>query len=85
MAVNDALLQFQADISECTVVRGGIESTAIGAAFAAGIGHGIYSGTEDVESLWEETGRWEPSMAEPDRTQRRARWEAAVERSLGWA
>jgi len=85
MAVNDALLGFQADISDCRVVRGGIESTAIGAAFAAGIGHGIYSGTEDVESLWEETGRWEPAMRAPDRAHRRARWEAAVERSLGWA
>ncbi|GAA4506803.1 glycerol kinase GlpK [Brevibacterium yomogidense] len=85
MSVNDDLLQFQADISDCEVVRGGIESTAIGAAFAAGIGHGIYAGTEDVEELWQETGAWTPTMPVDERTHRRSRWESAVERSLGWA
>lgn len=85
MSVNDALLQFQADISDCEVVRGGIESTAIGAAYAAGIGAGLYTGTDDVRRLWEETGRWEPAMPADERTHRRGRWEAAVQRSLGWA
>src|SRR5699024_8947067 len=85
MAVNDALLQFQADISDCEVVRGGIESTALGAAFAAGIGHGLYAGTEDVRALWAETGRWRPQMDPHDRAHRRDRWESAVQRSLGWA
>jgi glycerol kinase len=85
MAVNDALLQFQADISDCEVVRGGIESTALGAAFAAGIGRGVYTGTDDVRALWQETGRWTPQMAHDDRAHRRDRWESAVQRSLGWA
>lgn len=85
MSVNDALLQFQADISDCDVVRGGIESTVLGAAFAAGIGQGLYGGTEDIEELWRETGAWTPSMSVEERSHRRARWEAAVERSLGWA
>ena len=85
MAVNDALLQFQADISDCEVVRGGIESTALGAAFAAGVGHGIYAGTDDVRALWQETGRWSPGMPRDEREHRRGRWEAAVQRSLGWS
>jgi glycerol kinase len=85
MAVNDALLQVQAEISDGEVVRGGIESTALGAAFAAGIGRGVYTGTDDVRALWQETGRWTPQMAHDDRAHRRDRWESAVQRSLGWA
>ncbi|WP_029089051.1 glycerol kinase GlpK [Brevibacterium album] len=85
MAVNDALMQFQADVSDCEVTRGSIESTATGAAFAAGMGAGAFSGTEDLAALWEETGRWAPRMAASERSARLARWEQAVERSLGWA
>ncbi|WP_019157583.1 glycerol kinase GlpK [Brevibacterium senegalense] len=85
MAVNDALLQFQADISDCEVVRGGIESTVLGAALAAGIGRGTYGGTDDVRALWQETGRWTARMDPRDRAHRRDRWESAVQRSLGWA
>jgi glycerol kinase len=84
MAVNDGLMQFQADISDCEVTRGSIESTATGAAFAAGMGAGVFAGTDDLARLWEETGRWEPRMTAAERATRLTRWDEAVQRSLGW-
>ena len=61
---NDRLLmQFQADVAGVPVVRPKvIETTALGAAYAAGIAVGFWSGTQDVVDNWAEGARWEPSM-----------------------
>lgn len=85
MSVNDALMQFQADVLGCEVVRPPtVESTALGAAFAAGIGAGLYSGTAEVAGFHAVDRRWQPQIDAGERARIRGRWEAAVERSLGW-
>jgi glycerol kinase len=85
-AVNDALLQFQADILRIPVERPRVtETTALGAAFLAGLATGFWSSIEEIASTWQLERRFEPLMdlAECDRLL--ARWRRAVERSKGWA
>jgi glycerol kinase len=57
----------------------------LGAAFAAGLAVGVWSGTEELAALWSEEQRWEPLMEPAERERLYARWQEAVERSLGWA
>ncbi|WP_349828521.1 glycerol kinase GlpK [Brevibacterium litoralis] len=85
MSMNDLLMQFQADVLDIDVVRPtSIESTAGGAASAAGIGSGLWSGTEEVAEFWQEEARWSPGIDSDTRSRIRTRWDHAVERSLGW-
>ena len=85
MSVNDAIMQFQADVADCTVVRPPVvESTALGAAFAAGIGAGVHDGTAAVAAFAREEASWSPAIDADERARLLGRWEAAVERSLGW-
>ncbi|MFG0253674.1 MAG: glycerol kinase GlpK [Rhodopirellula sp. JB053] len=84
-SVNDLLMQFQADILQVPVVRPNvIETTAIGAAFLAGLAVGFWNGIDEVESIWKSERVFEPSMPAADVTRRRERWRQAVERSRGW-
>lgn len=86
MSRNDLLMSFQADVLGTEVVRPTtIESTATGAATAAGIGAGLYSGTADVARFWTEEKRWSPRIDEDARVRLLHRWNEAVDRSLGWA
>lgn len=85
MTANDHVMQFQADLCGVDVVRPKvIETTALGAAYAAGMAVGFWKGTEDVIANWQEGKRWVPSMdqAEVDRTYRL--WKKAVTRTFDW-
>ncbi len=85
-AANDLLMQMQADLTGVPVVRPAVlETTALGAAYLAGVGAGVWASTDEVASLWRADRTFEPRMREDERTARRAQWSRAVERSLGWA
>jgi glycerol kinase len=85
-AVNDALLQFQADILRVPVERPRVtETTALGAAFLAGLATGFWSSTDEVEATWQLDRRFEPQMDQADRDRLVQRWRHAVERTKGWA
>ena len=83
--VNDLLMQFQADIIGVPVVRPVVaETTALGAAYAAGLAVGFWSGLDDLRSNWQEDARWEPSM-DPEEAARLLRnWKKAVTKTLDW-
>jgi glycerol kinase len=81
MTVNSLLMQMQADLLGVPVVRPKcIETTALGAAFLAGLGCGFWQGTEAVESAWQEDVRFTPRMSATDRQQTLDRWHRAVGR-----
>lgn len=86
MTQNDLLMQFQADMVGVDVVRPVItETTALGAAYAAGLAVGFWGGLEEIRQLWAESARWSPTMPESRRDQLLSRWRQAIERSYGWA
>jgi glycerol kinase len=86
MAANELLMQFQADILGVPVVRPrSLETTALGAAYAAGLAVGFWRGAEDIAAHWRPGRRWNPVMTALERERLVASWEKAVERSLGWA
>lgn len=81
-AVNNLLMQFQADILGKTVVRPvDVETTALGAAYLAGIAEGVWSGTEEVESFWRIERRFEPTMPDRRRAELVSAWKEAVLRA----
>ncbi len=85
MTANELLMQFQADILGVDVVRPKVaETTALGAAYAAGLAVGYWSGLAEIESLWAEDARWSPEMGAGDRDRLHHRWQEAVQRSLDW-
>jgi len=82
---NRWLMQFQADVLDAPVIVPEItETTALGAAYLAGIGAEIWT-AEEVAEMWCEAARYEPSMAAAEREHLLGRWREAVERSRGWA
>lgn len=85
MAVNDLLMQFQADILGVSVVRPQLnETTALGAAYAAGLAAGFWTSEEDIRTNWAEGRRWEPTM-DPQRREREYHtWKKAVTRTFDW-
>ena len=85
-AANDLLMQFQADVLGVPVVRPQVvETTALGAAYLAGLAVGYWSSDADVIANWRVDRRFEPSMARDRVREMRAGWEKAVERSKRWA
>ena len=83
MVRNELLMQFQADVLGVPVVRPVVtETTALGAAFAAGLAVGFFEGLDEVRSLWAEDCRWEPRMDAAEREGLLAGWRRAVERAL---
>ncbi len=85
-AKNDLLMQFHADISGVPVVRPAVtETTALGAAYLAGLATGFWSGLEEIADLWCAERRFEPAMHTEQRDELTARWHKAVERSRHWA
>jgi glycerol kinase len=60
------------------------ETTALGAAYAAGLAVGYWSGLDEIRDLWAEDARWSPALGADDRERLHRRWQEAVERSLGW-
>jgi glycerol kinase len=85
MVVNELLMQFQSDILDVPVVRPKItETTALGAAYAAGLAVGYWKNRDDLVSNWEIDKRWKPQMSKEKRAALFASWERAVGRSLDW-
>lgn len=85
MVRNELLMQFQADILGVPVVRPVIqETTSLGAAYAAGMAVGFWSGPEQIRQYWKEDKRWLPKMDPETREKLYAGWKKAVERSFGW-
>ena len=85
MTRDELLMQFQADQIGVPVVRPHVsETTALGAAYAAGIAVGFWSGTRDVVDNWAEGRRWEPAMADDERERLFRNWRKAVTRTLEW-
>ena len=85
MVANDLLMQFQADILGIPVVRPSLtETTAIGAAYAAGLAVGFWPNTDLLRSKWEEGKRWVPLMGADVRERELARWKKAVTRTFDW-
>jgi len=84
-AVNDLLMQFQADLLGVPVVRPRVtETTALGAAYLAGLAVGFWGGADELREGRTGDVRFEPRMEAAERAARRARWKQAVERSKGW-
>jgi glycerol kinase len=85
MAVNELLMQFQADILGVSVIRPKItETTALGAAYAAGLAVGFWKDESELRTLWQEDKRWQPKMPPQQRDQLHSTWLKAIERSIGW-
>jgi glycerol kinase len=85
MIVNDLLMKFQADILNVPVVRPKIaETTALGAAYAAGLAVGYWNNHEDLIQNWAVDKRWEPSMDGETRNSLYAGWKKAINRTLDW-
>jgi glycerol kinase len=83
---NNLLMQFQADVLGVPVVRPRItETTALGAAYLAGLGVGFWSSLDELARNWQMERRFEPRMSRDEATARRHRWALAVERSRAWA
>jgi glycerol kinase len=84
-ANNNLLLQFQADLLRVPVVRPKVtETTALGAAYLAGLATGFWKDRQDLSQHWQIERRFEPRLAESEAHRRRARWTEALRRSRGW-
>ena len=85
-ARNDMLMQFQSDILNVPVVRPVVtETTALGAAYLAGLAVGFWSSLDEIASQWRVARRFEPAMADDERLARLHKWQRAVERSRDWS
>ena len=85
MVQNDLLMQFQADLLDVDVIRPAVaETTALGAAYAAGLAVGFWKEQEDLRENWVEDKRWTPNM-DPEKREREYRhWKKAVTRTFDW-
>jgi glycerol kinase len=82
---NNLLMQFQADILGVSVVRPKVaETTALGAAYLAGLGVGIYSSKEEIAAQWQRDRVFTPNMSRDEARSRMGKWARAVARSKGW-
>ena len=85
VTANNLCMQLQADILGVPVSRPEVaETTALGAAYAAGLATGFWSDTEELRSNWRESTRWQPTWTEEQREHGYAGWRKAVERTLDW-
>jgi glycerol kinase len=85
MVVNETLMQFQADILGVPVIRPQVaETTALGAAYAAGLATGFWDNVDDLRNNWVEDKRWEPTMDDAKREELYRYWKKAVTRTFDW-
>ncbi len=85
MVANDLLMQFQADVLDVPVVRPAVaETTALGAAYAAGLAEGVWSSLDELATNWAEASRFQPDMDSSRREEILNRWRQAVTRTLDW-
>jgi glycerol kinase len=86
MTANALLMQFQADVLGVPVTRSKIrETTALGAAYAAGLAVGYWRDFAELRAHWQEDQTWQPMMSDDERQMRFAGWHKALQRSLDWA
>jgi glycerol kinase len=85
VTANELCMQLQADILGVQVSRPVVaETTALGAAYAAGLATGFWSTTEELRANWNEAKRWSPQWSDDERTAGYAGWKKAVQRTLDW-
>ncbi|MEV4683035.1 glycerol kinase GlpK [Streptomyces kurssanovii] len=85
VTANDLCMQMQADVLGVPVSRPVVaETTALGAAYAAGLATGFWESEDELRSHWHESKRWEPQWSDEEREKGYAGWKKAVERSLDW-
>jgi len=85
MSVNDRLMRFQADLLGAPIVRPAVvETTALGAAYAAGLAVGLWRDLDELRANWREGARFVPEMTAAERERRIERWHRAVTKSLDW-
>lgn len=85
MTANDTLMQIQADLLGIPVVRPKIlETTALGAAYAAGLAVGVWGSKEEISELWQEDRRWLPTIENSEAQRRHRVWQKAISKSLDW-
>jgi glycerol kinase len=85
MVANDLLMQFQADLLGVPVIRPEVaETTALGAAYAAGLATGFWASEDDLRNNWAEDKRWEPTMDAAKRDEYFKYWKKAVTRTFDW-
>lgn len=85
VTANELCMQLQSDVLGVPVSRPLVaETTALGAAYAAGLAVGFWRNTDELEQNWQEDKRWEPSWTEQHRERGYREWKKAVSRTLGW-
>jgi glycerol kinase len=85
MVASELLMQFQADILNVNVIRPKVtETTALGAAYAAGLAVGFWKDLEDLKKNWEIGKTWKPNMIEATRDKLMHGWKKAVQRTIDW-
>jgi glycerol kinase len=85
VTANDLCMQIQADVLGVPVSRPEVaETTALGAAYAAGLAVGFWRDTDELRTHWRESRRWEPTWSDEQREQGYAGWKKAVARTLDW-
>ncbi|KUF06206.1 glycerol kinase GlpK [Leucobacter sp. G161] len=85
MVANNELMQFQADVLGVPVVRPVVaETTALGAAYAAGLAVGFWKDLGELSANWQEDRRWEPSMDQDEQDRQLRLWRKAVTKSMDW-
>ena len=85
VTLNELCMQIQADVLGVDVVRPKVpETTALGAAYGAGLAVGYWSDPEDLRANWQEDRRWSPQWSDDQRAKGYAGWKKAVERTLDW-
>jgi glycerol kinase len=86
ITANSLCMQMQADIMGIDITRPLItETTALGAAYAAGLAVGFWKNTDDLKKQWKQSRRWSPTSTPEIRTKGYAEWKKAIERTLNWA
>lgn len=86
ITANSLCMQMQADIMGIDITRPLItETTALGAAYAAGLAVGFWSSTDELKKLWQQSRRWHPTSTESSRALGYSGWKKAIERTLNWA
>ena len=85
ITANELCMQLQADVMGIEIVRPQIrETTALGAAYAAGLAVGFWSGTDEIRNQWQQSQRWLPRTTTDERLLGHHQWKKAIERSLDW-
>ncbi|WEO79176.1 glycerol kinase GlpK [Cryobacterium sp. SO2] len=85
MIKNNLLMQFQADIIGVPVIRPVVaETTALGAAYAAGLAVGFWSTLDELRSNWQEDSRWTPQLSDAESARQLRNWKKAVTKTFGW-